>query len=120
MAVYVANLVINQGSDFYQTFNLANTQGDSAFDLTGYSIAAKIKKHPAATDYYSTSFTATIENATNGLISLALTDTQTRALKAGRQVYDVVIAKTSSPYERTRVIEGSALVREGVTYGYSP
>ena len=38
MAVYVANLQINQGADFSQTFNLANTQGDTSFNLTGYAM----------------------------------------------------------------------------------
>ena len=55
-----------------------------------------------------------IDNAANGTISLALTDTQTSALKAGRHVYDIVITNTSSTL-KTRVIEGSVLVREGVT-----
>ena len=39
MAVYVANLQVNQGSDFSQTFNLANTIGDTSFNLTGYAVA---------------------------------------------------------------------------------
>jgi len=114
MAVYVANLQVNQGTDFSQTFNLANTIGDTSFNLTGYTIAAKMKKHAGAADSSATSFTASIENATNGTISLALTDTQTSALKAGRHVYDIVITNTSSTL-KTRVIEGSVLVREGVT-----
>ena len=115
MAVYVANLQINQGADFSQTFNLANTIGDTSFNLTGYTIAAKIKKHAGAADSSATSFTATIDNATNGTISLALTDTQTSALKAGRHVYDIVIQENSGNFLKTRVIEGSVLVREGVT-----
>ena len=48
MAVYVANLQINQGADFSQIFNLANTQGDTSFNLTGYAVEAKMKKHAAA------------------------------------------------------------------------
>ena len=115
MAVYVANLQINQGADFSQTFNLANTIGDTSFNLTGYGIEAKMKKHAAAADTSATAFTAAIENATNGTISLALTDIQTSALKAGRHVYDVVITSNTS-FVKTRVIEGSVLVREGVTY----
>ena len=115
MAVYVANLQINQGADFSQTFNLANTIGDSSFNLSGYSISASMKKHAAAAATSATAFTATIENATNGTISLALTDIQTSALKAGRHVYDIVIQENSGNFLKTRVIEGSVLVREGVT-----
>lgn len=115
MAVYVANLQINQGTDFSQTFNLANTIGDSSFNLSGYSISASMKKHAAAAATSATAFTATIENAANGTISLALTDIQTSALKAGRHVYDIVIQENSGNFLKTRVIEGSVLVREGVT-----
>jgi len=111
MAVYVANLTINQGSDFYQTFNLSNSIGDTAFDLSGFTIEAKIKKHAGSVGF--TTFTATIENASNGTISLALNSTQTSALKAGRQVYDIIV--TSSGGYKSRAIEGSVLVREGVT-----
>ncbi len=111
MAVYVANLVINCGSDFYQTFNLTNSEGDTSFNLTNYTIAAKIKKHSASSS--STSFTASITNAANGTIALSLNSTQTAALKPGRHIYDIVV--TSQAGYKTRVIEGNVLVREGVT-----
>lgn len=111
MAIYVANLTINQGANFYQTFNLSNSIGDTSFVLTGYSIEAKMKKHAAASS--STAFTATIENASNGTISLSLTSSQTAALKPGRYIYDIVI--TSGGGFKSRAIEGNVLVREGVT-----
>lgn len=111
MAIYVANLSVNQGANFYQTFNLSNSIGDSSFDLTGYSIDARMKKHAAAVGF--TSFTSTVENTSNGTISLSLTSAQTAALKPGRYVYDIVI--TSSGGFKSRAIEGNVLVREGVT-----
>jgi len=111
MAVYVSNLIINAGTDFFQTFNLSNTQGDSAFNLTNYSIASKIKKHSASSS--STSFTSSIINAVNGTIGIGLTSGQTTSLKPGRYIYDIVI--TSSAGFKTRAIEGTVLVREGVT-----
>ena len=37
MAVYIVNLVIDQGADFTQTFNLEDDASASALDLTGYS-----------------------------------------------------------------------------------
>ena len=50
----------------------------------------------------------------NGKIKISLTSTQTAAIsKPGRYVYDVLIDNGSSV--KTRVIEGSVLVREGVT-----
>jgi len=111
MAIFVANLTVNQGANFYQTFNLSNSIGDTSFDLAGYTIDARMKKHAAAVGF--TSFTSTIENTSNGTISLSLTSAQTAALKPGRYIYDIVIE--SSGGFKSRAIEGNVLVREGVT-----
>ena len=43
-AVYVSNIVINQGADFSQVFNLADSSNDS-IDLTNYSFTAQMRKH---------------------------------------------------------------------------
>ena len=45
MAVYTSNLTIYTGTDFEQVFVLANDSDDSAYDLTGYTGIAKIKKN---------------------------------------------------------------------------
>ena len=111
MAVYVANLVINQGADFSQTFTLEDRNSNSAQNLTGYSVAAKISKHHASTN--QTAFTTSISNATGGEVKLSLSDVQTAALAPGRQVYDVILTDPSGIKER--VVEGMALVRDGVT-----
>ena len=111
MAVYVANIVINQGADFAQTYTLEDSTTNSAQNLTGYSVAAKISKHHAST--VQTSFSAAVTNAAGGEIKITLTDTQTSALGAGRQVYDILL--TAPDGTKERVIEGMALVRDGVT-----
>ena len=43
----------------------------------------------------------------------SLTDVQTAALAPGRQVYDILLTKPDGTKER--VVEGMALVRDGVT-----
>ena len=48
----------------------------------------------------------------NGLINVALAATTTASIKPGRYVYDIVVTTGDI---KTRVVEGSALVREGVT-----
>jgi len=111
-AVYVANIIINAGSDFSQSFNLTNAS-NSALDLTNYSVSAQLRKHAGSntkTDF-STSIPAP---ATEGTVTITLTSVQTTNLKPGRYLYDVVIQETD-PGTKTRVVEGSALVREGVT-----
>jgi hypothetical protein len=111
-AVYVNNLVVNSGADFSQSFTLEGSDTNSSFDLTGYTVAAQMRKWAGSTS--STSFTATIESPpTIGQILLRLNSTQTTALKAGRYIYDVVI--TDEFGVKNRVIEGMVLVTEGVT-----
>ena len=48
MAVYIVNLVIDQGADFTQTFNLEDDASASALDLTGYTGAAQLRKHSSS------------------------------------------------------------------------
>ena len=111
MASAVSNLLIYQGSDFIIDFTVENDNGTN-FDLTGYSAACLIKKH------YTSSTSQTVTAAiltppTSGRIQLSLTNSQTTAMKSGRYVYDVVI--TSDTGIKSRVLEGSVSVLEGVT-----
>ena len=110
-AVYVSNLVINTGSTFTQTFNLEATNTNSALDLTGYSVSSQMRKWAGSST--KTDFTATVASPTTaGEISLRLTATETTSLKPGRYVYNVVITKGTT---KEVVVEGTVLVREGVT-----
>ena len=111
MAVYVSNLTVNTGTTFSQIFTLESASTNSATDLTGFTAAAQMRKHPGASS--ATNFNTTIINATSGQIRVGLTTSQTSVLKPGRFMYDVLI--TDSSGEVTRVLEGAVLVREGVT-----
>ena len=111
MAVYVSNLTVNTGTTFSQIFNLESTSSNAATDLTGYSIQAQMRKHPDAPT--KTDFTATIVNPSSGRIRVGLSTSVTRDLAPGRYMYDVLITDTVG--EVTRVVEGSVMVRQGVT-----
>ena len=111
MAVYVSNIQINAGTDFSQVFTLEDGDTNSVLNLGGYSVKSQMRKHATATGV--TTFTSTIHSPTEGQIKIGLSTTQTAALKEGRYVYDVVITDNASTM--TRVIEGMALVRAGVT-----
>ena len=111
MAVYVSNLTVNTGTTFSQIFTLESADTNSATDLTGYTASAQMRKHPGSSS--ATDFTTTIINASSGRIRVGLSTSQTAALKPGRFMYDVLITDTAG--EVTRVLEGSVLVREGVT-----
>ena len=110
-AVYVSNIVINQGADFSQVFNLADTSNDE-FDLTGFILSAQMRKHAGSSVSVNLNPTL-VSPSTQGGVRITLTDIQTSALKSGRYVYDILI--TDNTGIKTRVVEGSAIVREGVT-----
>ena len=117
MAIFVSNLSLTTDSDFSQIFTLENAETNSPTDLSGFTIASSIRKHPAAKK--GEGFEATIINATGGKIRLGMSGVKSRQLadngffRNGRYVYDVVITDSSS--ERTKVLEGSVLVNIGVT-----
>ena len=111
MASAVSNLLIYQGADFITDFTVENDNG-TMFDLTGYTVACKIKKH--YTSSTAVTVTAAVLNPpTAGQVQLSLGNTATAAMKAGRYVYDVVITSTSGI--KSRVLEGTVSVLEGVT-----
>ena len=106
----ISNIFIDQGSDFSLTVDVQNALGN-ALDLTGYTIAAQMRK-----TYGSTNASATFSTSHNGAygqVVMQLTDSVTQALDAGRYVYDLNI--TSGAGDKTRVVEGQAIVTPGVT-----
>lgn len=106
----IANLFIDQGTDFSVTVDVTDTDG-SVLDLDGYTASAQIRK-----TYSSSSVSATFGtsiSASNGQVTLTLSDTVTAGLSAGRYVYDLNIE--SSGGQVTRVVEGQAIVTPGVT-----
>jgi hypothetical protein len=105
----IANLYIDQGTDFSITVDVTDSAGD-ILDLNGYTAAAQIRKTYSSSTVSAT-FGTSIAAAT-GQVTLTLDDTQTTALNAGRYVYDLNITSGSNT---TRVIEGQAIVTPGVT-----
>jgi len=107
----IANLTIDQGATFTSDVTVKDANGN-AFDLTGYTAAAKLAKGYASTRT-RTDFTTTIAaDATSGVVTLSLTATETAALDGERYVYDLEITSGATV---TRVIEGIITVRPQVT-----
>ena len=111
---YLSNIVIEQGFSFKTFFHLINPKTDSELDLTGSSVESKIRKNYGNSTYVSFA-SSIILPATSGIISLALTANQTTTLTPGRYVYDVKISYDNSGENVFKVVEGSALVRSGVS-----
>ena len=111
MAVFVSNIVIEQGFDFDTTFILEDTTTGDYLDLTNYTVSSQLRK--TYTSSSAVSFASTITNARLGQVQISLGSATTLDIKSGRYVFDVKI--TSSGGSISKVVEGSALVRPGVT-----
>lgn len=108
---------IDQGSDVSLELHLENKDG-TAKNLTSYSIAAKMKLNYNSGDSDTVSFTSIISDASNGIATLSLTNTQTDALNPKRRyVYDVEISFVDSDANTIieRVLEGIINVTPSVT-----
>ena len=108
----IANLYIDQGTDYTITVDVTTGAGE-VLNLTGYTAAAQMRK-----TYKSSSITATFTTAVSeaaGQVTLSLTDTQTAGIASGRYVYDMTITDDSTPAVTTRVVEGQAVITPGVT-----
>ena len=110
MAV-LSNLSVDQGADFSAEIVVQDSSGTVA-NLTGYTGAGQIRKTYSSTT--ATNFAVTIVSVTQGVLSIALSNSVTNGMKAGRYVYDVEITKTSNG-EKTRVVEGQITINPGVT-----
>ena len=106
----IANLFIDQGTDFSVTVDVSDTDG-SVLDLTGYTASAQIRKTYTSSNVSATFGTSI--SASAGQVTLSLADTVTAGLNPGRYVYDLNIE--SSGGQTTRVVEGQAIVTPGVT-----
>ena len=107
----IANLTIDQGATFSSDVTVKDAQGN-AFNLTGYTAAAKLAKGFASTRTRTNMTTSIATDATTGVVTLSLTATETAALDAERYVYDLEITSGATV---TRVIEGIITVRAQVT-----
>ena len=107
-----ADLIIDQGTTFSSTINISQSDG-TLFQLNDYSARGKIKK--AFSSSTSVDFTCVVNanSPSQDTVTISLNSIQTASLNSGRYVYDVIVSDTAG--EVTRVVEGSVLVRQGVT-----
>ena len=70
MAVYVNNITVDTGTNFYRDFYLDNVDG-TPLDLTGYTAKSEVRKHPESVGA-ATTFSVSFVDRSNGLIRLSL------------------------------------------------
>ena len=112
-AAYGVNLTILQGADFSSTFKVRQ-ENKSDFNLTSYSLYAKMKKSVAigASTGGIQSFTTGITSVTGGEFTISLTDTITKDLKPGRYYFDINAVKSSTVY---KMVSGNVVVEGGLS-----
>lgn len=111
------DLHIDQGTDVAIEIYLVNPDG-SKKDLTGYSVSATMAPRYDAPAEEKITFTAAVSApATDGIVSLSLTNAQTDALNPKkRYVYDVEISVLNVDVTVVeRVLEGKITVNPSVT-----
>jgi len=111
MAVYVNNITVNTGENFYRDFYLDNIDG-TPLDLTGYTGKSEVRKHPDSVGAAVT-FTLSFVDRTNGRFRLSLDRYVTEKIKPGRYSYDVMF--TDSSNQKSIVVEGMFNAREDYT-----
>jgi len=109
----IANLSIDQGASFSSDVTVKDAN-NNAFNLTGYTAAAKMAKGYASTRTRTTITASISGDPTTGVVTLSMTAADTASLDAERYVYDLEITQTSTGTV-TRVIEGIISVRPQVT-----
>jgi hypothetical protein len=108
----VANLTIDQGSDFHSTITVEDTVGN-ALDLTNYTIRGQVRRtYTSSTSYPFVCTKLTSQGP--GKLRIELSPTTTGTMKAGRYVYDVEIVHTSGT-PVIRVVEGQVTITPRVT-----
>ena len=105
----ISNLYIDQGTSFSSIIDVHNDDG-SAFDLTGYTILAQIRKTYTST----TAINFTSSSPGVGQIEISLDDSVTKTIKAGRYVYDVIVSNTDLS-NTLRIAEGILTINPGVS-----
>ena len=115
---YAVNLNIYGGATFIDKLTVINPDGSAFRFDTGsgggnWTGKAAISKSVAvgATLGVTQEFTVGFTSAAGGVMELSLNATQTRSIKPGRYVYDILVSSGSTVYN---IVNGNVLVNAGI------
>ena len=114
MTVFVKNLIINAGEDFAEDLEIFSADGSGVVDLTNFTAQSQLRKHPDSTKFVG--IAESITNPKQGKINISIADTITSGIKPGRHVYDVLLTRPGG--DKLIGVEGTALVRPGISTGF--
>jgi hypothetical protein len=108
-AVYEINM--DQGSSYSEEFQL--TVDEVPRVLTGYLVRGQMRTHKKSPDIAAT-FVCAVTDENDGKFSVSVSKVDREALQEGTYVYDVELY-TADEEDVDRVLQGNAVVLEGVT-----
>lgn len=100
-----------QGATFSRSLIIKDAN-NTALDLTGNTLAGQVRTSAQSNDIAGT-FAFVITDASNGLISMKMTSTNTALLPAQQCVYDVELTQANG--DIIRILEGNVNVTANVT-----
>jgi hypothetical protein len=106
----ISNLFVDAGANYSNIITVIGSNGQP-LNLTGYTVAAQMRKSFQSSIAYN--FTSTIYIANQGKVRLQLDAEQSEEIPPGRWLYDVEI--TSPTGFKTRVVEGIVTVNPQIT-----
>jgi hypothetical protein len=109
MATY-SDIFIDQGSTYSSVIDVPDTNG-LPFNLSSYTARGQIRK--TYTSKNVVTFTTSIDLPLEGKVNISLTAGQTRAMKAGRYLYDIEIFNSTGHIFRIR--EGQVEISPGIS-----
>jgi hypothetical protein len=104
-----ANLVIDQGTDYSTTINLADNN-DDPIDLEGYIGRAQIRKYYTSLTAYD--FQVDVLPSTSQ-VTLSMSANTTSQISAGRYVYDINLIDENGII--SRILEGLVTITPSAT-----
>jgi len=110
---YGANLSINTGATFSDSFTVKTTSG-SAFNFDGWTASSQMAKSVSvgSSMYAAATFNVWFTSAVGGKFNISLGSTQTRSLVEGRYVYNILVSSGSTVYN---IASGNVLVIPGIS-----
>ena len=106
----IANLYIDQGTDFSITVDCTDVSGE-VLNLTGYTVAAQVYDESRSTKYADWAITYT--DRANGIIDMNLADTDTANFTPEILFYDVLLTEPGG--SKNYYLEGKLFISEGYT-----
>lgn len=104
-----SNIVIDQGTDFEFTVNVADANSEIV-TLSGYNGYAQLRKHYTSSRKYDFNVAVT---ANTGEITLTMSANTSANITAGRYVYDCIVVSNANTV--SRIIEGIVTINPRVT-----